>query len=570
MPSSPSSQQWIEQTLAAMSIPELVGQMLVADFAAVFTHRAHENFQRIERLLREQHIGGVILAGGNVLDIALLTNELQQLSKLPLLVNADLETGLQFFWRPWLRVRGRAPDLPAFLPGGGTAMPCAMAIGATRNEAYAYEAGRITAWEARAMGIHWTNSPVLDVNNNPRNPIINTRSFGEDPQLVARLGAAYVAGCQSEGVIATLKHFPGHGDTSQDTHMQLPVMHFDEARLHALELIPFKAAIGAGAKAIMTAHIALPQLDASKRPATLSRKIITELLRGQLGFNGLVVTDAFTMQGITDHYGQEEAAVLAAQAGADMLLIPADTAKVHQRLVKAVTNGEVARAQIEAAVRRILAAKAELNLHASRHVALEKIMTVVGAPESQTIAEKISAEALTLLEHDGRTLPLHMRQPKKIFTLVISNALQQGDGAYLHECLSAHGHQIETLSFLHEPTPAALERAREQCREAELVLVTMFLSVGAWKGAMRIPSLAYEFMNTAQAMHKPMLAVSFGDPYVFEHLPRMSASLCAYNGGRMMEGLVARALMGELHIHGKLPVTIPGKFAFGEGMEFKT
>jgi beta-N-acetylhexosaminidase len=409
---------------------------------------------------------------------------------------------------------------------------------------------------------------VLDVNNNPANPIINTRSFGEDPQLVARLGAAYVRGCQSAGVIATLKHFPGHGDTSQDTHVYLPALHFDEARLHATELVPFKAAIGAGAKAVMTAHIALPQIEATNRPATLSRKIITEFLREQLGFNGLVVTDAFTMQGITDHYGQEEAAVLAAQAGADMLLIPADTAQVHRRLVQAVANGEVAREQIHAAVRRILTAKAELNLHVSRLVPLEKIMRLIGAPESQNIAEKISAEALTLLEHDGRTLPLRPQPPKRIFALVISNALQPGDGAYLQECLGNRGHQVEALSFLHEPAPAALARAHEQCREAELVLVAMYLSVGAWKGALRIPAVAYDFMNAAQAKRKPMLAVSFGDPYVFEHLPAMSASLCAYNGGRTMEGLVARALAGELRLHGKLPVTIPGRFPFGAGLEF--
>ncbi|MEK7727480.1 MAG: glycoside hydrolase family 3 C-terminal domain-containing protein, partial [candidate division KSB1 bacterium] len=268
-------------------------------------------------------------------------------------------------------------------------------------------------------------------------------------------------------------------------------------------------------------------------------------------------------------YGQEEAAVLAAQAGVDMLLIPADTAKVHQRLVQAVTSGEVAREQIAAAVRRILTAKVDLNLHASRSVAPERIMNIVGAPESQSMAEKISAEALTLLEHDGHTLPLRANQPKKIFALVISNAQQTGDGAHLHECLSHYGHQIETLSFLHDPTLAALGRALGQFREADLVLVTMYLSVGAWKGAMRIPPLAYELISTAQARNKPMLAVSFGDPYVFEHLPAMSASLCAYNGGRMMEGLVARALMGELHLHGKLPVRIPGRFAFGEGIDFK-
>jgi len=564
-----NAQSWVEQTLAAMSIPELVGQMLVADFAAVFTHREHENFQRIARIMREHHVGGIILAGGNVFDIAIITNELQRLSKLPLLVNADLETGLKFFWRPWQRVRGRAPDLPAFLPGGGTDFPCMMAIGATRNEEYAYEAGRITALEARAIGIHWINAPVLDVNNNPANPIINTRSFGEDPHMVGRLGAAYVRGCQSENVIATAKHFPGHGDTSQDTHMQLPMMPFDEARLLELELVSFKAAIAAGVKAVMTAHIALPQIDPSNRPATLSRKIITELLRERLGFNGLVATDALTMQGVADHYGHEEAAVLAAQAGADLLLIPPNTAKVHKRLVAAVENGEIALAQIQAAVRRILSAKAELGLHEERVVAVEKIMTAVGAPAAQQISEKISAEAITLLENDGKAFPLHRQQPKKIFALVISNALQAGDGLYLQERLSAYGHHFETLSFLQEPTAATLERALQQCREADLLLVTMYLSVGGWKGALRIPPSAFELINAALATNKPILAVSFGDPYVFEHLLAMSASLCAYNGGRTMEGLVTRALHGELHIHGKLPVTIPGRFAFGAGLECK-
>lgn len=569
MPLSQDAKSWVEQTLATMSIPELVGQMLVADFAAVFTHREHENLQRIERFIREQHIGGVILAGGNAFDIAILMNELQQLAKLPLLVNADLETGLQFFWRPWQRVRGRAPDLPAFLPGGGTAFPCMMAIGATRNETHAYEAGRITALEARALGIHWTNAPVMDVNNNPRNPIVNTRSFSEDPQLVAQLGAAYIRGCQGAGVIATMKHFPGHGDTSQDTHMQLPTMDFALPRLHEIELVPFKAGIAAGAKAIMTAHIALPQIDPTNRPATLSRKIITALLREQLGFEGLVVTDAFTMQGITDNYGQEEAAVLAAQAGADMLLIPADTAKVHARLVAAVQNNEVSLAQIQAAVRRILSAKAELGLHEERRVAIEKIMTTVGASASHQIAEDISAAALTLLEHDEKVLPLRREPPQKIVVFVITNSLQPTDGLHLRDCLRAYGHEVETIELSSNMPLAAHTHAHEQCRAADVVLITMYLSVGAWKGAMRIPPAAHDIIATAQALDKHMIAISFGDPYVFEHLPVMAASLCAYNGGRMMEGVVARALMGELHLHGKLPVTIPNRFAFGAGLDLK-
>ncbi|RIK69512.1 hypothetical protein DCC62_23795, partial [candidate division KSB1 bacterium] len=258
MPLSTNAQTWVEQALATMSLEEKVGQMLIVDFAAIFTNREHENWQRITRLIREQHIGGFILAGGSLYSIAMLTNELQGLSKWPLLVNADMETGATFF-QPWQRARGRAPDLPAFLPGGGTAFPPLMAIGATRSDEFAYEIGRLTALEARALGIHWTNAPVLDINNNPRNPIINTRSFGEDPELVARLGAAFVAGTQASGVLATMKHFPGHGDTDSDTHIELPVLNLEAERLHAVELLPFKAAIKAGARAVMTAHIAFPQ-----------------------------------------------------------------------------------------------------------------------------------------------------------------------------------------------------------------------------------------------------------------------------------------------------------------------
>ncbi len=563
---SKNARAWVEQALASMSLEEKVGQMLIVDFAAVFTNREHANWQRMIHMIREQHIGGFILAGGSLYSVALLTNELQGLSKWPLLVNADMETGATFL-QPWLRARGRAPDLPVFLPGGGTAFPSLMAIGATRSDEFAYEIGRLTAREARAIGIHWTNAPVLDINNNPRNPIINTRSFGEDPELVARLGAAFVAGTQASGVLATMKHFPGHGDTDSDTHIELPVLNLDAKRLHAVELLPFKAAIKAGARAVMTAHIAYPKIDASGRPATLSHKVVSELLRQELAFDGIVATDAFTMQGIADHYDPAEAAVMAAQAGVDALLIPVDTAKTHRRLVQAVRQGELPLQAVETAARRLLTMKAELGLHEQRMVEVTGIADVVNTPSAQQFAENVAGAAITLLEDDGATLPLPENRPLKIVAGIISNSAAGNEGEHLAEHLGARRHAITSYRLGADMNEFLLSQAMAQCREADVVMFELHLTVGAWKGALRLPPQALQFLQAAREARKPVIAISFGDPYMFEYLPPMSASLCAYGGGRLMERAVALALFGDKAIRGKLPVTIAGRFAFGHGLE---
>lgn len=561
-----TNQPWVEHTLAQMSLEEKVGQMLIADFAAVFTNHDHENWQRIVRLLRELHLGGIVLAGGGLLEVALLTNELQRLAKLPLLVNADMETGA-LFPAPWRRARGRAPDLPAYLSGGGTELPRMMAIGATRSEELAYEIGRITGREARAAGIHWTNSPALDLSNNPRNPIINVRSFGEEPQLVARLGAAYLTGCQAAGLIATMKHFPGQGDTDTDTHVALPMLDFDAARLHAVELVPFKAAIKAGVKAAMTAHIALPEIDATCRPATLSQPIVTGLLREELGFQGLVVTDALTMQGIADYYSTEEAALLAAQAGVDVLLIPADIAAAHRRLVQAVQQGELPLARVESAARRVLAAKAGLGLHLQRTVAIEKLAEVVQTSAARQLAEQAASAAITLLEDDGRLLPLRNSPALKLAVGMVSNSALATEGEYLNSILAGAGHTVEAFRLSAEMNEASLAQALAGCRQAEVVLFAAFLTMGAWKGELQVPPQAHQFLQAAREWQKPVIALSLGDPYMFEHLPPMAASLCAYGGNRLMEGAMARALLGEAAITGRLPVTIPGRFGCGHGLE---
>ena len=299
--------RWVDSSLSTMTLEEKVGQLFVVELVALYSHAESPSYQYALEMIHRYHVGSFLLAGGNVLDIAVVTNALQQESKPPLMINADLESGLGYA-HPWRLNRGWTERLPHFISGGGTLFPCQMAIGATGNAHHAYEFGRITAREARAVGIHWTNSPVADVNNNPNNPIINTRSFGEVPSRVARMVEAYVRGLQEERVIATLKHFPGHGDTEQDTHMGLAVLPFDEQRLDTVELVPFKAGIAAGAKSVMTAHLALPQIDPTKRPATVSNKIVTGILREKLGFQGIIMTDALRMQGVTDKFGPDEAA----------------------------------------------------------------------------------------------------------------------------------------------------------------------------------------------------------------------------------------------------------------------
>jgi beta-N-acetylhexosaminidase len=251
---------WVESTLSSMTLEEKVGQLFIADLVAVYSHKESPNFKLAQEFIQKYHVGGFVLAGGNISDIALMTNALQRIARTPLIINADLEGGL-WFNHSYIWARGRAPELPRFVIGGGTSLPSLMAVGATGNPHFAYEFGRITALEARAVGIQWTNTPVADVNHNPNNPIINTRSFGEDPAQVAGMVEAYVRGMQELNVIATLKHFPGHGDTEEDTHMKLPVLPFDRARLDSVEFVPFRAGIKAGAKAVMTAHIALSNVD---------------------------------------------------------------------------------------------------------------------------------------------------------------------------------------------------------------------------------------------------------------------------------------------------------------------
>jgi beta-glucosidase-like glycosyl hydrolase len=400
-------QRWVEQTMRRLTADEMVGQLLMPRFAGVYTSTDSDVFDNLAMLVRDAHVGGVIGFGGEEpapqvllnptygpiilgqpLALASTINRLQGIAALPLLTAADFE------WGVGMRIEG------------ATKFPRAMAFGAAGDEQLAFEAGRVTAVEGRALGVHVDFAPVGDVNVNPRNPVINIRSFGEDPARVGALAAAFVRGLQQGGMLATLKHFPGHGDTAVDSHLGLPVIPHPRSRLDEIELVPFKAGIGAGAAGVMVGHIELPALDPAAGPATFSLPVVTDLLRRQLEFDGLIYSDAMNMDAVTRMGTAGDNAVKAVLAGIDIVLDSRDTMDAFRGLKSAVESGRIPRARIEASVRRVLTTKARLGLHRSRATDLDKLPALVGTRANAAVARQVAERAITLIKDERNSVPI--------------------------------------------------------------------------------------------------------------------------------------------------------------------
>ncbi|MDH4197310.1 MAG: beta-N-acetylglucosaminidase, partial [Candidatus Aminicenantes bacterium] len=384
-----SDERWVEKTLRRLTLEEKVGQLVACRFTGDFRNLASPEVRTLRELIVRSGIGGVILFGGEVYETATLTNLFQSWAELPLLVASDFERG----------VGNQVTNATLFPP--------LMALGAAGSEELAYEMGKATAIEGRAMGVHMTYAPVVDVNINPLNPIINTRSVGEDPALVGRIARAFIRGCQENGMVATAKHYPGHGDTDQDSHTLLPTISGDRERLERVELYPFRQAVEAGVQAIMSSHLFVPALDPTPGlPATLSPAIMTDLLRDKIGFKGLLVTDAMEMAGVTRGFGPEEAAKRAVLAGIDMILLPPEPARVVAYLVAEARAGRLPLKRIDEAVRRILTVKARLGLPRQRLVDIAALATRIAPPARLEQARKTFEAAVTLVRNEGGALPL--------------------------------------------------------------------------------------------------------------------------------------------------------------------
>jgi beta-glucosidase-like glycosyl hydrolase len=422
-----------------------------------------------------------------------------------------------------------------------------MAGGATGEALDAYTIGRAAALEGRAAGMHLDFAPVADVNNNPANPIINPRAFGEDPLAVGRLVTAFVRGLREHGMLSTLKHFPGHGDTEIDSHIGLPVIRADYARLDSIELVPFRAGIAAGADVVMSAHIAFPGLTGSDDPATLSPDVLTGLLRDSLGFRGIVVTDALVMGAIVAKYGAGEAAVRAFLAGSDLLLMPADPDSAMVAMLAAVESGRVTAERLDRSVRRMLDAKAALGLFSRRTVPVDSMMDRVGTRAFRLLAEDMAVRALTLVRDTSGTFRALRGGPRRLALIAYGDELNTSVGGQIAEGLRAGGDTVEQLRLWPMSGPLSYDSARAVIARAPAVVFAANVRPVSWKGFIALPdSLARLIAVTDSA--KPTLLVSLGSPYLLNQVPTVGSYLLAWSGA-LAERAVAQALLGRSRHH---------------------
>lgn len=568
--------RWVAATLKRMTLDDKVGQLLMSAFDSAFVSTDSGEYDALVKDIDDYHVGGFHVFGavtpapdvlldshysknvlGQPLAAASLLNRLQAIAPYPLLNSADFETGLGF------RLEG------------ATNFPRNMAFGAARDDRLAYEAGRITAEESRAIGVQVDFGPVVDVNNNPRNPVINTRSFGEDPALVSRLASAYVRGLEEGGMIATLKHFPGHGDTAVDSHLGLPIIKDPRQTIEQLEFPPFKAGIAAGAGAVMIAHIEMPALDPTPNtPSTLSKPIVTGVLRQEMRFEGLVYTDSMDMAGVAAMYTPGDAAVRAIEAGDDVVLHSPDSGAAFTAIKAAVQTGQISMARIDASVERVLRAKAAMGLNRVRAVNLEDVANIVGTRAHQKVADEISQKSMTLVKDDRAQVPVKLSAGAQMLYLSILDypsgwGIAAPSRTFIPE-LKTHWPNVTAIELSDRSSAADVDLVRATAPRYDAIIASVFVRAASGSGRMDLPPNMQSLLSgiarqTAQS-GKPFVVVVFGNPYTATFLQDAPAILITYDLYDRAERSAVRALAGDAPITGKLPITLPGLAPFGAGL----
>ena len=577
---TPAALKWANEELRRMSLEEKVGQLISVGINATFLNQDSDAYRALKHHIEDNKVGGIILFRGPVYESVILVNRMQQLAKYPLLISADLEAGAGM----------RFDDTVNF--------PWNMAVAATGNPDYARRQGELTAREARALGIHQIFAPVVDVNNNAANPVINVRSYGEDPADVARFAAAFTEGAQEAGAIATAKHFPGHGDTAVDSHRGLPEINVSRERLNSVEFVPFQASVNAGVGAVMVGHIALPQIDSTAikplprqvkgkpidtdeageivdekatMPATMS-PVMGNILRNDLKFSGMIVTDALSMSGLTIYFTQEEAAVRALEAGADMLLKPADVDAAFRGVREAVKSGRITETRVEESARKILTAKYDLGLVEQRLTPVDMIDRVVGSKDVLKLAAEISEHAVTLVRDEDKLVPLKNLKPEtKIFNLAVTNG---DDRTWIANPfvakLNRSGLKVETVVLDERSSEQEVQKAIERATAADFVLASLYGRVRSGQASsVGIPEPGARALTGVIAAKKPIIGISFGNPYLLQSFPGLRTYVVAYGDMPSLQNAVARALVGEIDIVGRLPISLPGLYPRGTGIQVK-
>ena len=577
---------WADSVLSTMTPRDKAAQLVWPQLLGDYAPTSSSAWTRVEQLIAREHVGGFIMSIGSPIETAVKLNAMQRLSQLPLVIGADYETGVAF------RQRGGY-----FLPndiylGGGTMFPYQMGIGATRDTSLAYDEGRITALEGRALGVHIAFAPVLDVNNNPANPVIGMRSFGEDPHLVAAMGASFIHGVQEHGMLATGKHFPGHGDTDENSHLTITTVHASRARIDSVELVPFERAIAAGVQGIMTFHGIIPALDTASVPATLNPAIMTGLLRKQLGFKGLLVTDAMDMSGVLAritvpgaHAGQAtsgnyggtlrnalsigEACKLALAAGADILLMPSDVPGAIDAVVDGVKEGRFTQARVDSSVRRVLEIKEELGLQRQRFVSLDSVRAIVGDSAHLAVAAAAAQRSITLAKDSLSLVPLARSgdsATRRILSITIAARTDLPAGATFNGELRRSLNVRAELVNPDDPS-TNFDRLLAAADSSDVTVVSSYLSTGTNVSNPNAPEPIAQFMRAMVERHPRTIVVAFGNPYLLQQVPASSTYLVGWGGFPVSQAAAARALLGVAPITGRLPISIPPLLRFGAGQD---
>jgi beta-N-acetylhexosaminidase len=543
----------VRNAMRRMTVREMAAQLVIIPFYGDNPASKRREYQEFLRQVKVNGVGGLILLNrvqngvvrnAEPLAVAAFLNRMQKQAKLPLIVGGDFERGAS------MRVTSTAR------------FPHAMAFGAANDLAATRAVGAATAREARAMGVHWVFAPVADVNNNPDNPIINTRSFGEDPKLVAAHVKAFIEGAHSakrDGVLVTVKHFPGHGDTATDTHMGLAKITVDRTRLDSVELVPFQAAIAAGVDGVMTGHLAVPALEEKEIPATISRSVISGLLRKELGFEGLTITDAMDMQGLAKQYPPGEAAVRALEAGVEVLLIPTNPDAAIKGVTDAVQSGRLPAEKLHNAVAHLMTAKHRLGLFQNRLVNLEGVSEQIDAPELTDLAQSVAEKALALLKNEPAQIPL--RDPASACLVTLAEGRYSTSGKKLIEEALARAPKMKTMWLDPSLKPADLDEAAGELSGCSSIVVAAFVTVSSYRGDVALPGSFTAFVEKLAQGRAPLTLCALGSPYVLRKFPLAAAQVATFSTTVTSEVALARGLFGEVKMTARPPVSIAGLFS---------
>lgn len=533
-----------------ISLKDKISQMIMIRMDGNFHNNESWKKKDIEYFIKKYKIGGLITFTGNIHGTFENIKYFQSISETPLFIASDYERGLGVFIN-------------------GTLFPSNMAIAATGDTTYSYLQGKITAIEAKSIGVNFILAPVLDINNNKNNPIINFRSYGDNPELVSKYGLSFIEGVQDQGLIACAKHYPGHGNTNTDSHTRLPIIDISKKELYDNELYPFKKAVLSGVKSIMTGHIVIPSIDQDNIPATFSKKIVNDVLIEDWNYNGLIITDALEMGALTSNVWHGESAIKAIEAGADILLLPLNATSAIESIYNAVQNGRISLDRINYSYNKIIKQKKEMGLFTPPYNDWSDVEDKVASLENRKIANKIAEKSITLVKNNKNIIPFKPSNYKKVTHLLLStdNDLRQRLKPFARDIRYIHGN-VNEVYVNDKLTSLGKQDILNKIKGSELIIVSMLIRISMDKGLSTIDNSHNELLSDLESLNIPVVGISFGSPYLPDY-NYLDAYLCSYGYGSVSLNASTDALFGRKDISGELPINLNDIYKVGHGLKVK-